>query len=1612
KVEEEVYVCQPLGFKDPEFPDRLYKKDDEIFISQDKYVDEILKKFGFSIMKTSSTPMGTSKHLMKDENDEDVDVHLYRSMIVSMMYLTSSRPDIMFAVCACARFQVTPKVLHLHAVKRIFRYLKGQPKLGLWYPKDSPFDLEAYTDSDYVGASLDRKSTTRDMWLVASCCDKFALTVNPTIYTSCIKQFWATAKAKTVNGEVHIQALVDGKKVIVTETSMRRALQLKDVEGTECLLNATIFEQLTLMGYKNLTQKLTFYKAFFSPQLKFLIHTILQCLSAKTTAWNEFSSTMASAIICLATNQKFNFSKYIFDNMVKNLEGGVKFLIYPRFVQVFLDKQVEGMTKHKEIYVTPSHTKKVFANIKRGGKGFSGRVTPLFQTMMVQAPEELEPITDEAANEEHVPIHSNDPLLDGEDRLKLNELMELCTNLSQRVLDLENTKTSQAAKIAKLKERVKKLERRSKSRTPGLKRLRKVGRTARIESSKDEGLGAREDASKQRRKITDLDADVEVTLVDEAQGRIDDNLIFDTGVFDEQEVEVEKEVSTAEVTTVSATTTTVDELTLAQTLIEIKAAKPKAVTTAATTTTNAVTRPKARGVLNAELEEEKKLAKQREEDANIAEWDNVQAMIDADYELAARLQAQEQEEFTVEEKSKLFVELMDKKRSILQDLEQKSREENLQPKLKGEIKYSFISTDSEVVKGDKEKDEGSIDDDQEEAEMKKHMEIVVDEEEIAVDAIPLATKPPIIFDWKIIKEGKMGYFQLIRADGSSRRYSSIIKILQNIDKEDLETLWKLVKAKHGNTRPKEAYERVLWGDLKVMFKPDIESDVCRNLQGHKVTVWKLFSSNGVHFVRFQNLYIFMLVEKKYPLTPATIIKMLNKKLQTDHWNEMCYQLLKLMTKQGKIVRIKRLYGDLGVNTTKVRVTVAKHNLLLLKRVDLGLSKRKFVIVCHKKVARIPLEGDEILRVHGERTQGVMKTLMNTKVDEPKLSDISVVRDFIDVFPEDFSMTTAVTSRFVIVFIDDILAYSKSKEEHEVHLKLVLESLRKEKLYAKFSKLSDALSRKERVKSRRVRGMILAAQSEAFKQENVLAERLHGLDPQMERKGDESLYFMDRIWVLLVGSVMDEAHASRSPVLWAEIGESSLTRLELVQETTNKAVVDGVGDGVIIKGVALEGHTHRLRLPEELNSVHDTFHVSNLKKCLTNANLHVPSDKIKVDKTLRFVEEPIEIMDQEIKKLKRRKIALVRVRWNSKRGPELSGELEAAFEHSVRRITFGYPWPELEGKRFGYDPRAIWVVCLVFEGSDSNSVNDSGNGLNLHVLEIASIFNAQESTLVQVFPLNLEGITKKWFKRTSTECTKSWSDLKQNFIRRFCPPAMIFKQLSEIQNFKQEDRESLFDTCFSKQVGQPGKRHEETKGNNGGKFHVGPPGYYTKIDNRPPYAERRQSLEELLAKHQEESARRSTEIEVWIKKLKENAEINTRNQDASLKNLETQIKQLTKELCSRKENLKKQRSECDGGHEIYRIYELSETKYWFFPNNNKRKEMKGDESKRYSEWCNKNSHDKKPRARDYTLKEWVKLKKGHLDISKSVRKDLFRLWVIDKSTEALDPDEDPFGRCLD
>ncbi|GJV77738.1 hypothetical protein Tco_1509322 [Tanacetum coccineum] len=773
--------------------------------------------------------------------------------------------------------------------------------------------------------------------------------------------------ANPINGELH--ALVDGKKIIITESTVRRDLQLEDAEGVDCLSNATIFEQLTLMG------------------------------------------------------------------MVKNLENvSGKFLMYPRFVQVFLDQQLDDMSIHNRIYVASSHTKKVFANMRRVGKDFSGRVTPLFPTMMVQAQQEQgeDNVIDEAVykelddslvraattassleaeqdsgninktrskatlNEpnpqgtgsgsgprrqdtmgdtiaqtrfENVSKTSNDSLLAGvntprsdDDSMKLKELMEFCTKLQQRVLDLENTKTAQAQEIISLKLRVKKLEKKGGSRTHKLKRLYKVGRSARIISSDEASLGDQEDASKQGRKINDIDKDAEIILVDETQGRYGDDLMFDTSDLAGEKIFVVEQgvpnskkndvVSTAGVaTTVSAAATTVpitpEEITLAQALEELKTAKPKVKgivfkepVESTTTTTVSSQQPsqvkvqdKGKGKmvepekpmkkkelirldeeiaskLQAEFDEEVRLAREKakkEEEANIVSWDNVQAMIDADYQMAQQMQAEEQEKLSIEEKSKLFVQLLEARKkhfAAMRAQEKRNKPPTKAQKRKTMSTYlknmagykhnqlknksfddiqklfdkaikrvnTFVDMDTELVEGSEVRVEGSetraegsskrtgeeleqenakkqkVDDDKETTELKNLIEVMPDEEEVALDAIPLAVN----------------------------------HMLKSFDREDLETLYKLVKAKYGSTRPVEDLDLVLYGDLKTMFEPHVEDNVWKNQSDYRVLDWKLYDSCGVHSLRKQNVHIHMLVEKRYPLTAPTITDMLNRKLQADH----------------------------------------------------------------------------------------------------------------------------------------------------------------------------------------------------------------------------------------------------------------------------------------------------------------------------------------------------------------------------------------------------------------------------------------------------------------------------------------------------------------------------------------------------------------------------------------------------------------------------------------------------------------------------------------------------------------------------------------------------------
>ncbi|KAJ9546591.1 hypothetical protein OSB04_019134 [Centaurea solstitialis] len=572
-TDEEVYVSQPPGFEDPKYPNKVYKlrsfiyvddiifgstKDDMckefeelmhkkfkmssmgeltfflglqvkqkpegIFINQSKYVASMLQKFGMNDAKPTSTPMETHKHLTADVEGEEVDVHHYRSMIGSLMYLTASRPDIMFAVCVCARFQVRPKESHLHAVKRIFKYLKGQPRLGLWYPNDSFFDLVAYTDSDYGGANLDRKSTsggyqflggrlvswqckkqttvsqstTEAEYIAASqCCSQtpiyidnnsaisivnnpvkhsktkhieikyhfirdcnekkliqvlkvhtddqyadlftkafdvgrvlfaksimdslcfvkdhnkvgyftkdansegfedildflasshiaYAATINPTIYIQHMHDFWSNAVIQEEEGVKIIQTTICGHSLTLTPAKIRFHLQLHDEGGISMLTPSVIMESFVKMGYTGSRTSLKYLKGKFCPQWRFFVHTLLHCFSKKTTSFGEFSSTIASALVCLATNQVFNFSQMIFDDLVYNLENiknsKVKtFYMFPRFVQEVITKELTAVPMHGDIYKSFALGHKVFANMQRPAEGSNEQFTPLFSTMM------------------------------------------------------------------------------------------------------------------------------------------------------------------------------------------------------------------------------------------------------------------------------------------------------------------------------------------------------------------------------------------------------------------------------------------------------------------------------------------------------------------------------------------------------------------------------------------------------------------------------------------------------------------------------------------------------------------------------------------------------------------------------------------------------------------------------------------------------------------------------------------------------------------------------------------------------------------------------------------------------------------------------------------------------------------------------------------------------------------------------------------------------------------------------------------------------------------------------------------------------------------------------
>ncbi|GJR23783.1 hypothetical protein Tco_0972310 [Tanacetum coccineum] len=350
--------------------------------------------------------------------------------------------------------------------------------------------------------------------------------------------------SQIVNNVSQIKDTVSGQTILILESSIRSDLLFNDDNGIDCLTVTDIYENLPLMGYKGDLTTLTFQKSIFSPQWKYLIHTIIHCLSSKSTSWDQFLTNVASAVICLATDRTFNFSKMIFDGMNRNLEAKKKFLMYPRFIQVFLNNQLQNIPAPLDNLPIPILSKKVFTNITKRGLHFSRHVTPLFPTMLVPAtvkegegsgthtepqttPYPTQPsvgdqtyFTESSSRPENtqnsrntlegtggskrdqVQLPHDSPLSGGhtsdraEGGLNLEELFVLCTNLSNRVLALETSKDAQTVEILKLKTSIKKLKKKCK---PSISHHRAWLRSVSILSMKKK-LGKNESVSKQGRK--------------------------------------------------------------------------------------------------------------------------------------------------------------------------------------------------------------------------------------------------------------------------------------------------------------------------------------------------------------------------------------------------------------------------------------------------------------------------------------------------------------------------------------------------------------------------------------------------------------------------------------------------------------------------------------------------------------------------------------------------------------------------------------------------------------------------------------------------------------------------------------------------------------------------------------------------------------------------------------------------------------------------------------------------------------------------------------------------------------------------------------------------------
>ncbi|GJW95320.1 hypothetical protein Tco_0174992 [Tanacetum coccineum] len=691
----------------------------------------------------------------------------------------------------------------------------------------------------------------------------YALTKKPEIYISFIKQFWRTAEASTsTDGEVIITAIIDGQSKAITEASLRRHLKLEDLYGITSIPNLKIFEQLALMGYQADSDKLTFQKGVFSPQWRFLIHTILHCLSPKKTAWEQFSSNIATALICLATNRKYNFSRMIFEHMVTNIgkyhvptpnesplhvvhshgsdEGSLKLIELTNLVTKLSERigvLEDDLKKTKQTY-SSAFTKLILRIKKLESEVKTRKARKRARVMLSEDEEDDSSKHGRIDKDPNTYFAQDDKVVHDQDTAAKRKLEDSTARITVSIapINVSTARETHSTTGRVVYGRRSKEARKDKGKAI-MTEPKPVKKSKKLLDQERQGL---EEAIRLQKEVDEEE---------KAQIARDEEIARQLLALDEERV-----------TTETKTTKDIDwNDPLVQKYWD-KKNKPKS-------------EAQARKNMIVYL---KNQSNYKMKDFEGMSYDEIRPIFEKIWDFNHNFVPMD-----------LEIEKEKKKPAESQEIEEEKIEKDTSKKTTGKRKKSLPRT---TTRSSTKKQKVELDDEKED--LKGYLDIVP-REEVAVDVDFLSTKYPIV-DWKTytLSENFM-YYKIIRGDGSSKNYKILSEMLYDFDRQDVVELYRLVKERYSSSKP-EGYDLMLWGDLHTLFEPDEESEIWVN----------------------QNEYD--LIKKKYPLSQEMISKMLSKRLEVDQESTQAYELLKFIRSQ-----VKKIDQGLG-STSGIRACALRN----------------------------------------------------------------------------------------------------------------------------------------------------------------------------------------------------------------------------------------------------------------------------------------------------------------------------------------------------------------------------------------------------------------------------------------------------------------------------------------------------------------------------------------------------------------------------------------------------------------------------------------------------------------------------------------------------------------